>query len=300
MSTVFKDHQDDALRRVGLLNNQDARNYIERKIRDIDQNLWWAHAWHDRRKTAFVNTVAPYDTGTVTVTNGSKTVTGSGTTFPTGAADRKFALSLDDPYYEIDTRDSATQLTLKRAYVESTASAQSYVVYNDILELADMDALVADEMIPMKDGYDYPLTDATSQSWSNLGHMPRSKSTPTMFRLIEDTYDGTARIQVWPVPDAAIAIRYVYLKPLEPMDTDDAESSNPEERRDLITIGATAEAYHYIDDVASAMQYEQLFEAKLRKAIAREKRLHTRTAVLRSMTMPAVRPSRAGRFTWRA
>ncbi len=71
---------------------------------------------------------ASYSTGTVSVTNGSKTVTGSGTTWSTSNVDAGMLLRIGstDRFYVVETRVSNTQLTLRDAYEGTTASGQSY------------------------------------------------------------------------------------------------------------------------------------------------------------------------------
>lgn len=74
-----------------------------------------------------------YETGTVSVTNGSAVVTGSGTAWTTnlkagdeisvGATGRR---DLTDTWYEVDTVDSDTQVTLTANYAEATASGEAY------------------------------------------------------------------------------------------------------------------------------------------------------------------------------
>lgn len=74
-----------------------------------------------------------YETGTISVTNGSPTVTGSGTTWSTnlkagdfihlGAADE---IDPEEVWYEIDTVDSNTQVTLTTNFAETTLSGQPY------------------------------------------------------------------------------------------------------------------------------------------------------------------------------
>lgn len=75
-----------------------------------------------------------YDTGTVSVTNGSPTVTGSGTSWSANVkAGDFFALGADetDPeatWYEVDSVDSDTQITLTENYAESTDSGEAYTI----------------------------------------------------------------------------------------------------------------------------------------------------------------------------
>jgi len=283
---------DDILRVIALSNNSDARTYVQRAVEQVAYDVWMQYPWHERKKEAYVNTVAPYDTGTVTLTLASTTITGSGTTFVEGMVGRKIALSYDDPYYKIDTFTSTTVMATDRAYVEATASGSSYVIYDDMLMLVEMDALLAGSLIVMSAGYDYPLDDLTSAGWDNLGHMPRVSSRPTAFRLVPDD-GGRTTIQVWPVPDAAYAIRYEYLQKYEDF------GQIHESRRDVVMAGASARAFRYIKKFDLAREEDRRFETLLSRAIKREKRLYPRSVILRPFDQPMVRGGRTGRFYWK-
>ncbi len=66
-------------------------------------------------------------TGTVTVTNGSATVTGAGTTWAAPAVKPGYAfLGPDGVIYEISALNTATEITLAKAYGGSNGSGQSY------------------------------------------------------------------------------------------------------------------------------------------------------------------------------
>lgn len=70
-----------------------------------------------------------HSTGTVSVTNGSATVTGSGTGWTEGVVDRRFKVAGDVESYKIASRASATSMTLETVYGGSTASGANYKVY---------------------------------------------------------------------------------------------------------------------------------------------------------------------------
>jgi hypothetical protein len=72
--------------------------------------------------------MAWYDTGTVSVTNGSATVTGSGTNFIAGAQVGEGFASSDGRLYEIQAIVSATSLTLADPYLGSTQTGQDYKI----------------------------------------------------------------------------------------------------------------------------------------------------------------------------
>ena len=72
--------------------------------------------------------MAWYDTGTVSVTNGSTAVTGSGTNFIAGAQVGEGFASSDGRLYEIQAIVSATSLTLADPYLGSTQTGQDYKI----------------------------------------------------------------------------------------------------------------------------------------------------------------------------
>ncbi len=85
---------------------------------------------------SFITTIAPYTTGTVTATNGSATITGSGTTFTSAMVGRKIKVGSDNAYYRIKTFTSATSIDLEANYQGTTASAQTYTIFKDEYRMA--------------------------------------------------------------------------------------------------------------------------------------------------------------------
>lgn len=77
-----------------------------------------------------------YNTGTVTVTNGSATVTGSGTTFTVGMVGRYFKC-LGAGTIKIAAYVSATEITLDYAYDGATKAGASYMIYDPIRWIGD-------------------------------------------------------------------------------------------------------------------------------------------------------------------
>lgn len=74
---------------------------------------------------------ADYTTGTVAVTNGSTTVTGSGTTFVRDMIGRWLQVTApngDNQWYKISAFSSTTSLTLESAYDGTTVSGASYTI----------------------------------------------------------------------------------------------------------------------------------------------------------------------------
>lgn len=84
-----------------------------------------------------------YRTGTVSVTNGSTTVTGSGTSWIAGVGIGEAFYGPDGRVYEISNIISATQLTLGSAYLGSTQTGQAYQIIPTQSYIRDLAAQAA-------------------------------------------------------------------------------------------------------------------------------------------------------------
>ena len=84
-----------------------------------------------------------YRTGTVSVTNGSTTVTGSGTSWIAGVGIGEAFYGPDGRIYEIANIVSATQLTLGSAYLGSNQTGQSYQIVPTQSYIRDLAAQAA-------------------------------------------------------------------------------------------------------------------------------------------------------------
>jgi hypothetical protein len=103
-----------------------AQAFVSYAFRQVAEQRRWS--WLIKRGQFIMPAV--YNTGTVTVTRGSPTVTGSGTTFTAAMVDRQFrAAGNDTPIYTIQEVNSATELTIDQDWGGSTASGQSYEIY---------------------------------------------------------------------------------------------------------------------------------------------------------------------------
>lgn len=69
-----------------------------------------------------------YTTGTVSLTNGSATVTGSGTTFTAAMVGRWFKANTDGTWYKITGFTSTTVLTINRTFEGTTAASLAYTI----------------------------------------------------------------------------------------------------------------------------------------------------------------------------
>jgi len=220
-----------------------------------------AHRWPELMVRAFFNTEAAYETGTVVATEDSTTVTLTGGTFPTTVASSpfRFALGTSDPWYEIATRTSGTVILLAEAFVQDTVSGSSFIVHNNLYDLAS--AVDRVEAIWLHDqGRQIPLINAaTDQQVTEFLHYPSGPGVPTHYYNSERTTAGTRRILVGPnTPDDVYRVEYVYRKKM----TDDTFTGNLDESRwPVILSRATAIMYEpefYERSLAEMRRYKIL------------------------------------------
>jgi len=167
---------------------------------------------------------AEYATGTVTVTNGSTSVVGSGTTFTVGMTGRKFRAGGNEVYTV--TYVDATHLTLNVGYVGASASGLSYSLFLDTYALpADCAQLIK-------------WWDATNQRW--IAAWPASEVADWMYLTLATpgypvkagqfgVSSGIPQVIFWPAPLVAALVPFFYQRrpntPTGPASTIDAPAT---------------------------------------------------------------------------
>jgi len=108
---------------------------LVKTVNVCQKSLYLRSVWRWAQKIARITTTAVYNTGTVTLTEGSATVTGSGTTFTSGMVGRKFQRSQSTGRFVIDAYVSPTQITLDRSWPYDTETAAVYSIFEDTYAL---------------------------------------------------------------------------------------------------------------------------------------------------------------------
>lgn len=145
--TTFSDLYTDLLNRVRSDTSQtatstQAKRYINIALQDMHLGFDYRFPWAER--SAILLTQAQYDTGTVTITQGSTTLTGSGTAWNTAnafsvnnmRANGKVRIAGSRQPYIVSSVFSDTAATLSSKFVESDVSAETYLYYEDEYDLA--------------------------------------------------------------------------------------------------------------------------------------------------------------------
>ena len=169
--------------------------------------VWEARSWYGREVEEDLATVAPYVTGTATFTQGSASVTGSGTTWTALMSGRKISLGNGQPWYRF-TRTGGTTGTLSDVYAETTATAVGYAIYQDEIDLSSIAETVKSMWIYSayySGELDRMTFDQMRSRFVNVYQRTPQSWAPAMSQTA-----GIRRIILSPVPDAIYRVNAVY------------------------------------------------------------------------------------------
>lgn len=160
-------------------------------------------SWTGLQGRFVLRTLAPYAAGVVSVTDGSATVTGTGTAWTSALIGRRFRLYADAPdIYEIAAVGSATSLTLDRPFAGSSVADAAYGIYRDTYDLP----VNTKAVIALNPKFGGPLEDVRlSQIESYAARQPHWGQ-PLYYATFSDPLQTAApvlnSIRLWPAPDA--------------------------------------------------------------------------------------------------
>lgn len=247
--------------------NSEGETTVKRALNWGARRVWNARFWHERRGVTQVYTALPYSTGTVTLTNLSTTVTGSGTTWTSAMTGRKIARSLQDPPYRF-TYVGATSGTIapSTGYAEATASGAGYVIYQDEYDIAtDVQDIYECQLFRQEMG---GKMDKVSESALDGGRFIHGVSGyPVAFSQTGEQTVGTKRLRVYPIPDAVYRIQVKYWKRYSNM-TAPGSTCGLHEDKEFLVLKTAALYLQGLSDVrplTSESEVSQLIEQASRE-----------------------------------
>jgi hypothetical protein len=168
---TYRDAIEHLVAYEDALGEEAQQNRARAAVQQAYRELALEHRWRYLLKHHRITVEDKYTTGTVTYTASSRTVTGSGTTFPTWAAYGSIIFDGDTVIYRVSSRSSATALVLESDFAPAADKASgTYTLYRSIYPLpGDFYRLeeVFDEQV-WRTSYVEP------SEWLRLGrHIPR-------------------------------------------------------------------------------------------------------------------------------
>lgn len=211
-------------------------------IRQALKRLCRARHWSFFRIRESINLTAPYTTGTVSLTDGSITVTGSGTTFESAMVGKFFQLDGDQVAYKIAAVNSGTEIELDAQYVNAggdnvTASAYQ-IIYPDYTLTNDVAKIVA--IVHQELQVDLALTSADQMdTWIRSQNYT---GTPLYFCPITNDANSQ-KVRLFPAPDRQYPLVVIYdRKPADPSTVDDTAEVDWPANEDVLEAACFYEA----------------------------------------------------------
>lgn len=240
---------------------------IKSWINEAIHEIWNRHSWDFKVKRQALNTIAPFEDGTVTLAVGGTAAIGAATGWTSALEGRKFAASLGEVWTLVDTVGSATGLTLEEAHTGSALAASTYNIFQDWYNLSsDVDSIIS---VKCLDGNWPPLVFTTYEEVMEL--YPTSHSgRPEAWYLApnRDDDDGIV-LGIWPVPDEIYRLEIKFNRFIVNELTNNSDTSPcPRDFDNLIIKYALEQAaiYDYLDNkgVLSGQRFEDLLLRKIR------------------------------------
>lgn len=175
------------------------------------RDLLESYDWSRRKNDILISTAVDKTAGTVTVTNGSATVTGSGTAWASGDVDRTLTIGSNTySLWNVKTAPSATSLTLgdrngtSVVYPGDTAAGLAYVMFTQFYELG----AGIEQILSVK--YKTDIREVSEGFLDNLDpNRSATGSDPMYFARGSRKLSGTndiVRIELYPRPSDAVVI----------------------------------------------------------------------------------------------
>lgn len=239
-------------------------------------------AWRRQRVEAVLALVAPYKTGTLAATAGQTAITGTDTVWTAAMTGRRIRIAGRNEWYTF-TRTGDTTGTLDRAYEGDTGTGLSYSIFQNVYTLP-ADCRVLEGLASFDLG---PLEYKSKAEFDELAGARAAEGTPLAYRRFMDDSSSPPqmRVELSPVPDAAIGLPYSYFADEAQFGaTDTAVSLLPWMRPAALVEGALADVLGYDPEaLAAAAAHETKFE----RAAAQMERTEIQNQPVQRLRLPS-------------
>ena len=294
-SDIYTDIQNRVRVTTGITATENqAKRYANTALQDIAFGTDYRLPWLERR--AILRTHAPYTTGTVDISVGATTVTGTSSLWTTADSygennvrtTGKLTFSGANDIYRITSVTSDTVLAITERYIASAAADDaSYIYFEDEYALAS-DFLRPVDFQMFSDDLNIRLI--SRRDWRMQYPRPNVSGRPRTACILDIGFSSSTtpvrRVQFYPYPDAVYSIPYTYITSnlavsssgteASAMSSDTDEPNMPLRYRHLIVLHALYNWYRdKRDDARSQEAKAEYTDAMLRLLGDREVATHT-------------------------
>jgi hypothetical protein len=238
--TTYKDLIDHCLDFLGANPDasatRDCRRAIQNGYRDLASRHRWAYYYTRGR----LNTVAPFQDGTIAYSQATRTVTltpQSSSGFPVWAG--QGMLVITNVVYEVATSPTSTTLILTQQSNPGAdvAPGQVYTLYQDTYPLP-VDCQAIDRLILVNNAfsmwYEHP------SSWLERQRIYRNPAVPRSYTIRgTPDYLGSLAISFYPVPDNIYNFDYIYQRRPRPLLKDQLSAGAVSTTTGTLTVTGT-------------------------------------------------------------
>jgi hypothetical protein len=181
---------------------------LEGFIQDRYEEILEELPWQRLEATIMLATVAPYSTGTVSVTAASNAVTLTGGAFDATMTGRAMRVAGRDEIYEFTFSTSTTGL-LDRPYEGPTAAAATYKIFQAVYAMPGNCRILPDDALSSNL---WPMQRLTRGQLNIAAPSRAATGSPTCWMSYMDDSSTPPRMQIelYPVPDTAMSLQVTY------------------------------------------------------------------------------------------
>lgn len=253
---TFSDLENEVYAHTGL--DSTSQTNVDRWLNYAQQDLCARWPWPFMESRESIVTVPDYSTGTVSISSGSQTVTGSGTTFTTSMAGGQYWIQFtgSNDWYLISTRASNTSITIEQPYQgTSNLTGSTYLIrkkYYSLSSSCDRVVDILNQTTPLK------LIQVDPRTIDDL--RPNPQSTNASYGYIMWGIDSNGNVQVVPYPFPSDA-RVFELKTIKR--PTDSSISIPNKYAHVIAWGAIAVGFAFLRRFQEATAWSEKFETRI-------------------------------------
>jgi len=218
-----------------------ARDWVTRAFRQVAERRRWSWLYANGQ----IVLPAGYSTGTVSLTQNSGTVTGSGTTFTSAMVGRQ--LRVGGQIYDISAYSSATSITITPVWGPPSTSAAAYSIYQCYVPMpTDFHSFIS--LMDPQQNWKLWTNQFETKDLDLFDSYRANTGLPYMavfhdYTTNSGTTPGVPRYELWPhyTSTTVYALRYQY--ETRAVDISDSGAALPRYiRSDILLEGALAEA----------------------------------------------------------
>ena len=262
--------QTDVLDKIGI-SDSDVEDVVEQSLNDILQEICQAYNFTWLYGDSSFITVAVYEAGTVTATEGSTTITGSSTIFTSGMVGRKFVC--ENATYDISAFVSTTEITLSTNYAGAGGSGLSYTIYQDEYSLASD----CEDVLSMRqENHPYRLKKVGIEVMDSYYPQRSSFGYPVAYSIVGYDSSDYMVVALYPNPNVARNVYYRYKKRVTEMSADSDTPIIPLRYRWVLAKGALYTVAKYLDQPDIGGDYEREYRQGMAQMISADRKTDER------------------------